>query len=160
MTSAAHLLATVWKRLGGWWQWRILWLTQSKFMVGVTGVVYDDDGRVLLLRHRFWPEGSWGLPGGYAHSGETLENALRRELHEETGYEIESVRLLQVTSGFKLRIEVAFAARLAGGVRRLDPHEVLDAAFFAPETLPDGLLRTHHRLIALAAVTPAGTAAP
>lgn len=159
-TSLKYLVPEVWKRLGGWWQWRILWLTQSKFIVGVTGVVRDGDGRVLLLRHRYWPNGSWGLPGGYVQSGETVENALRRELREETGYEIETERLLQLTSGFKLRIEFTFSAHLSGGERRLDPHEVLDAAFFSLDALPDGLLRTQRRLIALATTTPAGTTAP
>ncbi len=77
--------ARLWHWLGGGLQWRLLWLTQAKFMVSVAGVVRDDTGRVLLLRHRFWLDGSWGLPGGYAHGAERLEDALERELREETG---------------------------------------------------------------------------
>ena len=85
MSAGQRLLAPLWHRLAGPLQWAVLWLSQAKFMVGVTGVVFDGEGRVLLLRHRFWPEGSWGLPGGYAHRGEELEAALARELREETG---------------------------------------------------------------------------
>src|SRR4030088_3185619 len=100
-----RLLARIWHGLGGRVQWRLLWLTQAKFMVSVAGVVRDDRGRVLLLRHRFWPEGTWGLPGGYAHGAERLEDALARELREETGYRIDGQRLLRVISGYRMRIE-------------------------------------------------------
>jgi ADP-ribose pyrophosphatase YjhB (NUDIX family) len=145
------LLARLWHRLGGGLQWRLLWLTQPKFLVSVAGVVRDDDGRVLLLRHRFWPEGSWGLPGGYAHAAERLEDALARELREETGGRIEGQQLLCVNSGYRLRVEVVFTARLAGGLTALDHREVLAADFFSPDALPAGLLRGHRQLIALAA---------
>ncbi|HEY4027358.1 MAG TPA: NUDIX hydrolase, partial [Candidatus Dormibacteraeota bacterium] len=85
---SARVLARIWHAMSGRMQWRLLWLTQARFMVSVCGVIRDDRGRVLLLRHRFWPEGSWGLPGGYAHPGERLEDALARELREETGFRI------------------------------------------------------------------------
>jgi ADP-ribose pyrophosphatase YjhB (NUDIX family) len=142
-----RLLARAWNSLGGRAQWWALWLTQAKFMVGVCGVLLDERGRVLLLRHRFWPAGSWGLPGGYARAGERLEDALARELREETALGLEGLRLLRVSSGYRLRIEVAFAGRLAGGPARLDPREVLSAELFAPDALPAGLLTGHRDLI-------------
>jgi len=145
--AAARLLSNVWHRLAGRQQWWLLWLTQAKFMVGVTGVVFDERGWVLLLRHRFWAEGSWGLPGGYAHGGEVLADALARELQEETGYRIDEVKLLQVNSGYRLRLEVAFTARLAGGRFERDEREVLEARFVDPEALPEGALAGHRALI-------------
>ena len=142
-----RLLSILWHRLAARYQWRLLWLTQARFMVGVAGVVFDERGDLLLLRHRFWPEGSWGLPGGYAHRREILTDALARELREETGYRIDDVQLLQVVSGYQLRIEIVFTARLAGGTFELDDREVLDAKFFSPEALPEGLLASHIKLI-------------
>jgi 8-oxo-dGTP diphosphatase len=142
-----RLGARLWHRLGGGAQWAVLWLTQPKFLVSVAGVVRDDRGHVLLLRHRFWPAGSWGLPGGYAHGAERLEDALARELREETGCRIEDQRLLRVNSGFRLRVEVIYTARLAGGPTRLDAGEVLEAGLFPPDALPPGTLRTHRELI-------------
>jgi ADP-ribose pyrophosphatase YjhB (NUDIX family) len=146
-TWPVRLVARLWHGLGGGLQWRVLWLTQPKFMVSVCGVVRDDEGRVLLLRHRFWPEGSWGLPGGYAHGAERLEDALARELREETGWRIADQRLLRVNSGFRMRVEVVYTARLAGGDLRLDDREVLAAELFPPDALPAGLLRDHRALI-------------
>lgn len=142
-----RLVARLWHGLGGGLQWRLLWLTQPKFMVSVAGVVLDDGGRVLLLRHRFWPAGSWGLPGGYAHGSERLEDALARELREETGCRIDEPRLLCVNSGFRMRIEVVFTARMTHGIAELDRREVLAADLFPPDALPPGLLRSHRHLI-------------
>lgn len=150
-----RLAAGAWRRLAGPLQWRLLWLANAKFIVGVAGVISDSEGRVLLLRHRFWPDESWGIPGGYVHKGERLADALARELREETGCQIDDVRLLEVSSGYRMRIEVFFAARLTGGELRLDPAEVLEAGFFSPDALPAGVLATHRRLIQRALRDPA-----
>jgi 8-oxo-dGTP diphosphatase len=81
-TAGLDPTVAVWRRLRRY-QWRLVWLRQSKFMVTTTGLVRDDAGRVLLLRHRFWPVGRQvGLPGGYALAGERLEDALAREVRE------------------------------------------------------------------------------
>lgn len=127
-----------------------MWLLQAKFVVGVVGVVANDRGEVLLLRNRFWPAGSWGLPAGYCHGGEPVEGALAREVREETGHELADIELLRVVSGYRLRLEVVFRARLAGGALRVDPVEVLEARFFTPDALPAGLLPSHRRHLALA----------
>ena len=142
----------VWRRLRRY-QWRLVWLRQDKFMVTTTGLVRDDAGRVLLLRHRFWPAGRQvGLPGGYALAGERLEDALAREVREETGLTVEVAHVLGVRSGFRLRVEVAFAAAVVGdgadGVAlRLDRREVLSADFHELSQLPADLMPNHRRLL-------------
>jgi 8-oxo-dGTP diphosphatase len=55
-------------------------------IVGVGAVVVDDAGRVLLVKRANEPlKGEWSLPGGAVDIGETLEDAIRREVREETG---------------------------------------------------------------------------
>ncbi|MBB1256372.1 NUDIX domain-containing protein [Streptomyces alkaliterrae] len=143
-----RLAAGVWRRLRGPVQWRVLWLTRAKFMVGVTGVVRDDAGRVLLLRHRMWPEGrQWGLPSGYAVKGEEFTATVVREVREETGLDVAVGRLVHLRSGFRLRIEVAYEATLLGGELRIDPFEILEARWFSPDELPTGLQDLHRTLI-------------
>ena len=122
----------------------------DKFMVGVSGVIEDKEGRVLLLHHRFWREGSWGLPGGYANKGEKLEETVRREVREETGYEVEVKGLIQVVSGYRLRVEASYRGKFVGGVERLDKREILEARFFKRDSLPIGILPSHRELIRLA----------
>jgi 8-oxo-dGTP diphosphatase len=64
--------------------------------VGVGGVVVAD-GRVLLVRRAKSPLlGRWSIPGGTVELGETLEEALVREMAEETSLEVEPVEVLTV----------------------------------------------------------------
>jgi 8-oxo-dGTP pyrophosphatase MutT (NUDIX family) len=74
----------------------------SPSVLGVNGAVFDDQGRVLLVRHSYIP--GWHLPGGGVGRGEHPDAALRRELAEEVGLSGGSVRL------------VGFYARKAGWV--------------------------------------------
>ena len=65
-------------------------------LVGVGGVVVWD-GRVLLIRRAKPPlQGRWTIPGGTVELGETLHEALVREMAEETGLEVEPLELLTV----------------------------------------------------------------
>ena len=52
----------------------------------VGAVVHDPGGRLLLIRRGHAPHaGSWSLPGGRVEPGETIEQAVEREVREETG---------------------------------------------------------------------------
>lgn len=67
-------------------------------VVGVGGVVIQD-GAVLLVQRRSEPlAGQWSLPGGAVELGETLEEAVVRELREETGL---TVRVLELVEAFE-----------------------------------------------------------
>lgn len=142
------LVAKLWRIIRGPMQWRVLWLWHSKFMVGVTGIVRDQDGRVLLLKHRLWPEGrQWGLPTGYANASETFEDTIVREVEEETGLKVQVRELAHLKSGYKLRVEVAYEAEFIGGTVKTDSFEILEARWFSPEDLPEGIQESHRLLI-------------
>ena len=57
-------------------------------IIGVGAVVWHDDQVLLIKRGKEPNIGSWSLPGGAQELGETLEQAVRREILEETGIEI------------------------------------------------------------------------
>jgi 8-oxo-dGTP diphosphatase len=62
-------------------------------------VVYDNEGRVLLIRRKNEPfKGAYALPGGFVDIGETVEAACRREVLEETGIAVDELHLVGVYS--------------------------------------------------------------
>jgi 8-oxo-dGTP diphosphatase len=62
-------------------------------------VIYDTQGRVLLIRRKNEPfKGAFALPGGFVDIGETVEAGCRREAREETGLEVDELRLIGVYS--------------------------------------------------------------
>ena len=69
-------------------------------LLGVGALIFTRSGRrgpILLVERGKQPlKGYWSLPGGLVEAGETLENALRREILEETGLRIEPVRLFEI----------------------------------------------------------------
>jgi 8-oxo-dGTP diphosphatase len=68
-------------------------------LLSVDAVLFDSQGRLLLIRRKFPPyQGQFALPGGFVDIGETVENAVLRELREETGIEGHIERLVGVYS--------------------------------------------------------------
>ncbi|HNY30740.1 MAG TPA: NUDIX domain-containing protein [Fibrobacteria bacterium] len=61
----------------------------------VGGLVFRPDGRALFIRTAKW-SGTWGVPGGKIDRGEKHLDAFRREIREETGLDVEDIRLCLV----------------------------------------------------------------
>ncbi len=145
-----ELLAKLWRgsparvrRLG-------VWLTQARFTVTAGAVVLDDEGRVLLLQHTFRRGSGLGIPGGFVEPGEQPDDAIRREMREEAGVEIDGVRLVAArTLRRPQQVELLYVARLGTGERpRPASAEIMRAEWFAPDALPGSLPRDQRRLIA------------
>ncbi len=61
------------------------------------GAIIEEHGRVLLIERGQEPlKGIWSLPGGAVESGEYLKDAVRREVREETGLEVEPVSVGEI----------------------------------------------------------------
>jgi 8-oxo-dGTP diphosphatase len=80
-------------------------------------VISDAAGNIVFVRRKYDPfKGSYALPGGFVEIGETVEDACRREIREETNLELNDMRLVGVYSkpGRDPRrhtVTIAFAAR-------------------------------------------------
>lgn len=87
------------------------------------------------------------MPGGFLEAGEQPEEALRRELREEVGLEIEKLKLF-VTRTFQRpkQVEIVFTARAIGRPDQLS-FEIQKTAWFSPDDLPIELPADQAQLI-------------
>ncbi len=108
--------------------------------LGVRGMVFDAEGRVLLVRHTYLP--GWYMPGGGVEPGESLAEALARELAEEAHVSFDARPLLHGIflrqRGWHSNHVACFVVR---GARQSAPRapdwEIAEVGFFAPEALPE-----------------------
>jgi 8-oxo-dGTP diphosphatase len=143
-----RLLAVVFNAFPVRWQRRFMSAANDRFLVGVTGLGIDDKGQVLLARHRFGAP-QWRFLGGFLHARERVEDALAREIREETGLVVEVGPILEVVTGYRWeRVELVFAYRVTSGSVALTS-EIEELRSFAPTALPEvradqrGLIERH-----------------
>lgn len=118
----------------------------------VSAVILNSQ-RELLLQRRSDNE-EWGLPGGSMEIGESVSDAIRREVREETGLLVDVVRLVGVYSDPRLQvvrypdghvvhfITTCFECRTVGGRLQTCP-ETLELRYFEPAALPETLVPLH-----------------
>ena len=143
----SDLLGAIWRRVPkGIRRWLVR-SSQPHFAVSAGAIITNQDGRVLLLKHRFRPSPGWGIPGGFLEKGEQPEQAVRRELREETELELQEVKLF-ATRAFNepKQIEILFTARAVDDTERLS-FEIQKAAWFSPDELPADLPNDQRKLI-------------
>ena len=119
-------------------------LLMRPMTLGVRGVAFDAQGRVLLVRHGYTP--GWHFPGGGVEVGETCEHALAREMAEEACVEIEGplalhglFHNLNMSPRDHVAVYVTRAFRVTG--ERKPDREILEARFFARDALPPDTTR-------------------
>ncbi|MFX1563396.1 MAG: NUDIX domain-containing protein [Promethearchaeota archaeon] len=119
-------------------------------VLAVDAVIQLDDGQFILIRRKNPPfKGCWALPGGLCEIGETVEEALSREVEEETGLKVEPERLIGVFSKPDRdprghTVSIAFWAHIVGG----QLHSGSDAAGVAAfQKLPTQLAFDHAKIL-------------
>ena len=151
MARFQNLIGKVWRRLPGRLRRWTMRLAHPHFTVTAGALIFNHDGKILLLKHRFRAGSGWGLPGGFLEAGEQPLDALRRELREELGLEIEDVRIFTARSFRKPKqVEVLFRGRADGSITSRTM-EVERVEWFSLDALPEGLPRDQRRLVEQAA---------
>lgn len=101
-------------------------------------VLIHRPGELLLARQAQWPTGRYGLVAGFLDFGESLEEAVIREVREETGVEVKDLRYIGSQSWpFPSQVMAGFTAEYAGGALCVDRNELEDARWFPLDNLPE-----------------------
>ena len=119
---------------------------QGKIRLGCSAAIFDEQGRILLTKRS--DNGQWCLPGGAVDPGETVAEAIEREVWEETGLRVSVKRLVGVYShsdqlvvypdGNKVQVvALHFEVEVIEGMAGLSD-EVSDFGYFSLEEM-DGL---------------------
>ncbi len=112
----------------------------NSLVPGGSAIVVDGQGRILLQRRA--DSGLWALPGGTMNVGETLGQAIIREVREETGLAVEPVRIVGIYSDpryvfayddgeVRQEFNVCLACRITGGELAVS-EESREVGFFTP----------------------------
>ncbi len=108
---------------------------QDQFLVGVTGIIFNDKKEILLFKHTYRTH-SWSLPGGYLKSGEHPREALEREIKEESGLVVSVDAPLKTrTDRDSARLDLCYTGVLIGGEFK-GTHEVSEYGFYSMDKLP------------------------
>jgi ADP-ribose pyrophosphatase YjhB (NUDIX family) len=113
---------------------------------GATIIVYNEKNEILLNWRT--DTGTWGIPGGAMEPGENAEETARRELYEETGLEVEDLKLIDVLSGpeyffvypngdQKHTVIILSEALRVKGELRINDGESRELKFFPLDALPE-----------------------
>ena len=98
----------------------------------VAGAVIKKDGKYLLIQEKQSKAyGLWNFPAGMVDVGESIEQAAIREAKEESGYDVELIKEIDVfhTNAIDV-VKHAFEAKIVGGELKIPEDEILDAKWF------------------------------
>ncbi len=115
---------------------------QDIVTLGVQGIIVDESSRVLLIRHGY--RAGWHFPGGGVERGEEIEEALKREVLEETGVVVlQPPRLIGIYAHFDIYPgDHVILYRIDHWHRERVPEpnaEIAEHGFFALDALPEAL---------------------
>jgi len=105
-------------------------MTQKKFALSVRLVLFDQQGHILILKrsgHSKTNPGKWELPGGKIDPSEPFDDALRREVLEETGFQVvihtAAGTAMQETEEWRIVHLVMIGSIVSGGLAISSEHE-------------------------------------
>lgn len=131
------LLAKLWRvlRLPKGLQLFVMRFFQDQFLVGVTGIIFNDKDEILVFKHTYRAH-AWSLPGGYLKAGEHPREGLEREIKEESGLVVSVDEPLKTrTDRSSARLDMCYTGVFIGGDFK-PTHEVSEYGFFAQDKLP------------------------
>lgn len=113
-------------------------MSKYDFNVRVTGVLVENN-KILLVKQKVSEKRNWSLPGGKLEQGETLEQGIIREMKEETGLDVEIIRLLylcDVSASDNTLLHITFLLKRVDGDIKLPTNEFETNPIYEVEFVP------------------------
>ena len=113
-------------------------MTKYDFNIRVTGILIEDE-KLLLVKQKVSDKRNWSLPGGKLEQGETIEQGIIREMKEETGLDVEIIRLLylcDVSASNNTLLHISFLLKRVAGNIELPTNEFESNPIYDVEFIP------------------------
>jgi 8-oxo-dGTP diphosphatase len=98
-----RLLLKIWRILPPWMERIASAIVRPSYQVVAGAIILNAQGQILLCKHTYCRSNPWGMPGGDIKFGEPPDEAVRRELREETGLSVQATRLLLIENSKQVR---------------------------------------------------------
>ncbi|MBQ6772562.1 MAG: NAD(+) diphosphatase [Synergistaceae bacterium] len=96
----------------------------------------ERDGKLLLANNTAWTDKRYSVIAGFVEPGESLEDAVRREIHEEVSISVKDIKYFgSQTWPFPKSLMLGFTAKYESGEVQPDGVEIADAGFFSPDEI-------------------------
>ena len=129
-------LLQVWRILPLWLQIILSRAIRPLFQVFAAAVIFNAENKILLVKMTYQRIHPWGLPGGSLEYSETPEVGGVREVHEETGLEVEVEKLLLVKTWTPDKVGLYYLCTVKAGTFQ-PSDEVSEYGYFSMADLPD-----------------------
>ena len=139
------LVGEIWRKTPAFLRLWMVRATQTKFTVSVGAIVINNENKVLLLDHVLRPASGWGLPGGFIEKNESPAKAIKRELREEIGLEIENIEIFRIRT-MNRHVEILFSAHsITEG--KVQSFEIKELGWFDYNSMPQKISTIHKQII-------------
>ncbi len=145
-------LLRIWGMFPTWIHTLAMNLLLPRFRMAVGGLVFNEQGQVLLFKHTY-RKFPWGIPAGGLEPGEQPADGIVREFHEETGLTIHPERiLLAYNSPYFQHVSLLYLCKIVAGEFR-ESAEISAIQYFDVEHLPPmlfdekDLIRSIHKTL-------------
>jgi len=130
------LLLKIWKLFPYWLQQIASRMIRPLFQVFAAAIIFDDKNRIFLVKLTYQRYHPWGLPGGGLEYSETAEDAVVREVWEETSLTVEIEKLFFNKTFPPDKFAMYYLCRITDGVFQ-PSDEVSEYGYFSLNNLPD-----------------------
>jgi 8-oxo-dGTP pyrophosphatase MutT (NUDIX family) len=130
------ILLKIWRAFPLWLQIVLSRIIRPKFQVFSAAVIFDQDNKVMLVKSTYNRSHPWGLPGGSLEYGESPNEAVLREVWEETSLKVVIDKFLFVKTWTPDRVGLYYICRIIDGIFQ-PSDEISEFGYFTPNDLPD-----------------------